>query len=81
MRRSLVDLGSSVDLLQMSPYKQMGYSPSALENPRHLLFDFNETTTTSLGDVVLLVQVGLVTLNIRFLMDDLFPYNAIMGCA
>ncbi|RVX06657.1 Transposon Ty3-G Gag-Pol polyprotein [Vitis vinifera] len=33
VRRVLVDPGSSTDLLQMSAYKQMGYSPSALENP------------------------------------------------
>ena len=32
VRRVLVDLGSSVDLLQMSTYKQMGHSPSILEN-------------------------------------------------
>ena len=81
VKRILVYPGISADLLQMSAYKQMDYSLSALENPGSLLSGFNGATTTSLGDVVLLVQVGLVTLNIRFLMDDLFPYNAIMGCA
>ena len=34
VRRVLVDSGSSVDLLQMSAYKQTGYLPSALESPR-----------------------------------------------
>ena len=56
----------------------MGYSPSALKNPGRLLFGFNEATTTSLGDIVLLVQAGLVTLNVQFSMvDDLSPYNEI----
>ena len=37
---------------------------------------------TSLGDVVLPVQVGPITLNVQFSMvDDLSPYNAIMGHA
>ena len=60
----------------------MGYLPFTLENPRFFLSRFNGATTTFLGDVVLHVQAGLVTLNIQFSMvDDLSPYNAIMGCA
>lgn len=64
MRRILVNLGSSVNLLQMSTYKQMGYFSSALENPGCLLFEVNGATTTSLGDVVLPIQANLVTLNV-----------------
>ena len=79
MRRLLVDPGSLVDLLQMSDYKKMSYSPSALENLRCLLSRFNGVTMTSLSDVVLPVQVGPVTLNIQFpMVDDLSPYNPIM---
>ena len=52
VRSILVDLGSSSDFLQMSDYRQMGYSPSALEYPGRLLSEFNGATTTSLGDVV-----------------------------
>ena len=60
----------------------MGYSPFALKNPRRLLSRFNGAMTISLGDVVLPVQADPVTLNIQFSMvNDLFPYNAIMGCA
>ena len=33
IRRVLVDPGSSADLLEMSTYMQMGYSPSTLDNP------------------------------------------------
>ncbi|KAL6315982.1 hypothetical protein AAG906_014907 [Vitis piasezkii] len=49
----------------------MDYSPSALENPRRLLSKFNGATTISLGDIVLSVQVGLVTLNmVSYLTDE-----------
>lgn len=53
MRRILVYPGSSTNLFQMLAYKQIGYSPSSLENPRRLLFGFNRAMTTFLGDVVL----------------------------
>ncbi|RVX04600.1 hypothetical protein CK203_023420 [Vitis vinifera] len=79
VRRILVDLGSSIDLLQMSTYKQMSYSSSALENTGRLLSEFNGATTTSLGDVLLPIQVGSITLKVRFSMvNDLSSYNAIM---
>ena len=82
VRRVLVDPSSSVDLLQMSAYKQMGHSPSVLENLGRLLSGFNGATTTSQGDVVLPVQVGPVTLNVQFSMvEDLSHFNAIMGRA
>ena len=79
VRRILVNLGSSVNLLQMSTYKQMDYFSSTLENPGRLLFEFNGATTTSLGNVVLPIQANLVTLNVWFsVVDDLSSYNAIM---
>ena len=77
----IVDSSSLDDLLQMSVYRQMGYSPSNLENLGHLLSRFNGATTTSLGDVVLPIQVDPITLSVRFSMvDDLSPYNSIIGC-
>lgn len=79
VRRILVNLGSSVNLLQMSTYKQMDYFSSTLENPGRLLFEFNGATTTSLGNVVLPIQANLVTLNVWFsVVDDLSSYNAII---
>ena len=65
----------------MSAYKQMRLLPTALENPRRILSGFNGVTTTSLGDIVLPVQVGPITQNVQFsIVDDLSPFNAIMGC-
>lgn len=80
VRRILVDLGNSTDLLQVSVIKQMGFSPSTLENPRRILSGFNGASTTSLGDIVLLVQASPVTLNVQFsVVEDRFPFNAILG--
>ncbi|RVW76969.1 hypothetical protein CK203_055539 [Vitis vinifera] len=47
---------------------QMGLPSSTLENSRQILYGFNGATTTSLGDVVLPVQVGPVTSNMQFLV-------------
>ena len=39
VQRILINLGNSTDILQMSAYRQMGYSPSALKNLEFLLLD------------------------------------------
>ena len=58
----------------------MGLQLFGLENPGRILLGFNGAATTSLGDVVLPVQVGLVTLNVQFsVVEDLSPFNAILG--
>ena len=80
VRRILVDLSSSVDLLQVSVIKQMGFMPSNLENPRRILSGFNGALTSSLGDVVLPIQIGPIILNLQFsVVEDLSPFNAILG--
>nr|CAN72336.1 hypothetical protein VITISV_038597 [Vitis vinifera] len=81
VRQILVDPGSSINLLQLSTYRQMGFSPSALKNLRRILSRFNGASTISLGDVVLLVQAGPVIQNVHFSMvEDLSPFNTIMEC-
>ncbi|XP_034678873.1 uncharacterized protein LOC117909081 [Vitis riparia] len=80
VRRILIDPGSSTDLLQASVVNQMGLELSGLENPGRILSGFNGTATTSLGDIVLPVQAGPVTLNIQFsVVRDLSPFNVILG--
>ena len=80
VRRVLVDPGSYANLLQMSAFKQMGFSPSALENPGRTLSGFNRASSTSLGDVVLPVQARPLVFNVQFsIVEDLSPFNTIMG--
>ena len=76
VKRILVDPGSSAGLLQVSVVKQMGFIPSSLENPERILSGFNDSSTTSLGDVTLLVQAGLVILNVLFsVVENLSSFN------
>ncbi|KAL6346586.1 hypothetical protein AAG906_000204 [Vitis piasezkii] len=64
----------------MSTYRQMRVPPSALENPKWILSGFNRASTTSLEDIVLLVQAGPIIQNVQFsVVEDLSPFNAIMG--
>lgn len=80
MRRILVDPGSFTDLLQVLVVKQMGFISSILENPGRILSGFNEASTTSLGNIILPIQVGPITLNVQFsVVEDLSPFNAILG--
>ena len=80
VRQIFVDPSSSVDLLQMSAFKQMEFPPSALENLGQILSGFNGVSTTSMGDIVLSVQAEPIILNIQLLVvEDLSPFNAIMG--
>ena len=80
MRQILVDPGLSADLLLASVIKQIGLELFGLENPGWILSGFNGATTTSLGDIVLPVQVGPIILNVQFsVVDDLSPFNAILG--
>ena len=71
VRRILVDPGSSADV-----FKQIGFSPSDLENPKKILSVFNGASTTSLGDVVSPVQARAVVLNVQFsIVEDLSPLS------
>ena len=80
VRRIPVDPGSSTDFLQVFVVKQMGFMPSSLENPGRILSRFNGASTTSLGDIVLPIQAGPITLNVQLsVVEDLSPFNAILG--
>nr|CAN83396.1 hypothetical protein VITISV_021698 [Vitis vinifera] len=80
VRRILVDPGSSADLVQASVVGRMGRSLEGLENPGRILSGFNGSSTTSLGDIILPVQAGPVTLNVQFsVVQELSPFNVILG--
>ena len=81
VRCILVDPSSSTDLIQALIISHMGRNLTGLENPERILSRFSETSTTSLGDIVLPVQAGPVTLNVQFsVVQDLLPFNVILGC-
>ncbi|RVW44901.1 hypothetical protein CK203_112962 [Vitis vinifera] len=80
VRRILVDPGSSADLVQASVVSHMGHSLAGLENPGRILSRFNGSSTTFLGDIVLPIQAGPVTLNVQFsVVQELSPFNIILG--
>ncbi|RVW76722.1 hypothetical protein CK203_047523 [Vitis vinifera] len=80
VRRILVDPGSSADLVQASVVGHMGHSLAGLENPGRILSGFNGSSTTSLGDIILPVRAGPVTLNVQFsVVQELSPFNVILG--
>ena len=80
VHRVLVDPGSAENLLQLPTFEHMKLSSGMLNSARWILFGFNGETTTTLGDVALLVKVRPVTQQLLFsIVEDLGPYNTIMG--
>ncbi|XP_059598988.1 uncharacterized protein LOC132255159 [Vitis vinifera] len=79
IRPGLTGGGSSADLVQASVVGHMGHSLTGLENPGRILSGFNGSSTISLGDIVLPVQAGPVTLNVQFsVVQELSPFNVIL---
>ena len=80
VHRVLVDPGSVADLLQLLAFTQMKLSSDMLNSAGRILSGFNGVTTTTLGDVTLLVKARPVTQWVVFsVVKDLGPYNAIVG--
>ena len=80
VHRVLIDPRHAADLLQLPASEQMKLFSGMLNSARRILSCFNGATTTTLGDVALLVKVGPVTQRVIFsIVEDLRPYNAIMG--
>ena len=60
----------------------MMLSLDVVNSAGRILSGFNGATTVTLGDVTLLVKVEPVTQQVLFsIIEDLGPYNAIMGRA
>ena len=82
VHRVLVDPGSVVNLLQLPTFNQMKPSSLMFNLVGRILSGFNGATTTTLGDITLNVQVGLVTQHVLFsIVKDQGPYNCIVGRA
>ena len=58
----------------------MKLSLGMVNSARRILSSFNGATTVTLRDVTLLVKAGPITQQVLFsIVEDLGPYNAIMG--
>ena len=78
----LVDPGSVTDLLHLLAFKQMRVPIDHLHSTGRVLSGFNGATTLSVGDITFSVKAGPVTQRVLFSMvEDLGPYNAILGRA
>ena len=82
MHRVLVDLGSATDLLQLPAFKHMNIFFDRLSSASIILSRFNWVTIVTMGDIALPVKAGPVVQHVLFsLVEDLGPYNAIVGRA
>ena len=80
VHRVLVDPGSATDLLQLPTFIQMKLSSEMLNSVERILSSFNGATTSTLGDITLLVKVRPVTQRVSFsVVEDLGSYNSIVG--
>ena len=80
VHRVLIDLSSTTDLFPLLTFEQMKLSSGMLDSAKRILSSFNSATTTTLGEVALLVKDGLVTQwFLLSIVKDLGPYNVIMG--
>ena len=76
----LINNGSITDLLYLPTVIRLGYQPDILQNPSRILIGFNGTQTTSLGEVVLPISVGLITMLVWLtVINELFSFNVILG--
>ena len=78
----LVDPGNADNLLQLLAFKHMKLSLGVVNSVGRILSSFNGATTVTLGDVVLPIKAWPVTQQVLFsIVEDLGPYNAVMGRA
>ena len=82
VHRVLVDPSSAKDFLQLPAFKHMKLSLGMLNTAERILSGFNGATIVALRVFALPVKAGLVTQQVLFsIVEDLGPYNVIMGRA
>ena len=80
VHRVLVDLGSTVELLHLPALMQMKVPLGHLSSASRFLSGFNGSTTLTVGDIALSVKARPIIQQVLFsVVEDLGPYNAIMG--
>ena len=82
VHRVLVDSGSAANLLHLPAFKKMRVPLDHLNSIGRVLSGFNGATTLIVRDIAFLVQAGPVIQQVLFsVVEDLGPYNAILGQA
>ena len=82
VHRVLVDSGSAVDLLHLPAFKKMRVPLDHLSSAGRVFSGFNGATTLTIGDIAFSVKASPVTNQVLFsVVEDLGPYNAILGRA
>ena len=80
VHRVLVDPGTAADLLHLLAFKKMRVPIDHLHSAGRVLSGFNGATTLSVEDIAFSVKAGPVTQQVLFfVVEDLGPYNAILG--
>ncbi|CAA7055099.1 unnamed protein product [Microthlaspi erraticum] len=80
MKRTLVDNGSSTNILFMDAYKGLGLDENALTRKSTPLVGFSGEVKQTIGEVTLPVYAGGINRQTKFLiLDCATAYNAIMG--
>ena len=80
VRRVIVNLGSTAELLHLPTFGQMKLPLNHLSSAGRVLSRFNGATTLKVGDIALSIKAGPVTQQVLFsVVEDLSMYNAIVG--
>ena len=78
----LIDPSNAADLLHLPAFKQMRFPLDHLSSSGRVFSGFNGATTLTVGDIAFPVRAGPVTQQVLFfVVEDLGPYNAILGRA
>ncbi|VVB04402.1 unnamed protein product [Arabis nemorensis] len=81
MKRTLIDNGSSTNILFMEAFKGLGLKEEELTRKSTSLIGFSGEVKQTVGEVTLPVYTGGVNRQTKFLIVDCASaYNAIMGC-
>ena len=82
VHRVLVNPGSAADLLQLPTFRQMNIPFDRLSLAGRIMSGFNGATIVTMGDIALPIKVGPIVQQVLFsIVEDLSPYNAIIGRA
>ena len=82
VKRVLVDLGSSADVMYYNLFKKLGFNFEDLVPTDVHLVGFNAASVWPLGKITLSLTVGTVTVPVEFIVVNVpSPYNAILGRA